>query len=224
MMLHRIGGWCALVCGATYLIGFVLLLTLLAPLGYGTTEINPRAVVEFIAASPGILIAWNTTIYIVNAIALAVLVVALSQRQSKGTPDWAAVAQAFGLIWATLVLAAGMIANVAVERAAHLHATDPEAAAAQWRILHGVELGLGGGNEIAGGVWILCVSLAGFIGRSLARPIALLGILTGSSGLATVAPAVGDTAGAVFGLGAIAWFLAIGSRALLDDPVIAPPP
>ena len=38
-----------------------------------------------------------------------------------------------------------------------------------------------------------------------------LGLLTGLGGLATVVPAFGDIAGAVFGLGAIAWFLAVGA-------------
>ncbi len=75
MTLQRIGGLSALLCGATWLAGFALLLTLLAPLGYGTGEIDTRAVVDFIDASPGLLIAWNTTIYGVNALALAVLVV-----------------------------------------------------------------------------------------------------------------------------------------------------
>jgi hypothetical protein len=216
MTLRCIGGLSALVCGATYLIGFALLFTLLAPLGYGTAEIDPRKVVDFINAKPSVLIAWNTTIYVVNALALAVLVVALSEWQAGVMPGWSVITKAFGLIWATLVLGAGMIANVAVERAAHLHAADPQAAAAIWGILHAVELGLGGGNEIVGSVWILCVSMAGLIGHCLARPVAILGILTGVSGLATILPALGDTAGAIFGLGAIVWFLGVGAILVTD--------
>jgi hypothetical protein len=221
MTLQRIGGLSALVCGATYLIGFALLVTLLAPLGYGTAEIDARAVVDLINASPGILIAWNTTIYVVNALALAVLVVVLSHRL---LPGWSAITKAFGLIWATLVLGAGMIANVAVERAAQVYPADPDAAAELWNVLHSVELGLGGGNEIAGGVWILCVSMAGLVGQILARPVAMLGVLTGLAGLATIVPSFGDPAGAVFGLGAIAWFLTIGTVLLADrrTPLVVP--
>jgi len=103
MTLSRIGGLAALICAATYLVGFALLVTLLAPLGFGS-EIDPAAVVEFIHANPSLMIAWNTTIYVVNALALAVLVVALSERLSP-LPGWAAVTRAFGLIWAALVLA-----------------------------------------------------------------------------------------------------------------------
>jgi hypothetical protein len=65
MTLSRIGGLAALICAATYLIGFALLVTLLAPLGFGTGQIDPAAVVEFIHANPGLMIAWNTTIYVV---------------------------------------------------------------------------------------------------------------------------------------------------------------
>jgi heme/copper-type cytochrome/quinol oxidase subunit 3 len=125
MTLTRAGGLAALICAATYLFGFALLVTLLAPLGYGSNDIDPAGVLAFDAARPGILTAWNTIIYVVNALALVVLVVALSARQTAMTPGWAAVTRGLGLVWAALVLGAGMIANVALERAAHLSASDP---------------------------------------------------------------------------------------------------
>ena len=105
-----------------------------------------------------------------------------------------------GIIWATLVISAGIIGNVAVERAAHLAQTDVSQAVQVWLTLHAVELGLGGGNEIAGGVWIGCVSLAGLLGRGLGRITIGLGLLTAAGGLLTLIPAIGDVAGAVFGL------------------------
>ncbi|MBS0125057.1 hypothetical protein [Thetidibacter halocola] len=211
MTLIRIGGLAVLTCAATYLVGVALLVTVLAPLSYGTADIDPVAVVAFIDARPGLLIAWNGAIYVLNGLALVILVVALSEAQADATPGWAAVTRGFGLVWATLVLGAGMLANVAVERAAHLYPADPASAADIWATLHAVELGLGGGNEIAGGVWIGSVSLAALIGRTLARPVVVLGLLTGAAGLTTVVQPLGDAAGAVFGLGAIAWFVAVGA-------------
>lgn len=210
MSFQKIGGLSALICTLTYIIGFALLVTVLAPLGLGTNAIDATAVVAFIDAQPGLLIAWNTVIYIVNALALAVLVVALSVRQAAATPNLATLTRGFGWIWVTLILAAGMVGNVAVERAAHIFQTDPVQAAQVWQVLHAVELGLGGGNEIAGGVWILLVSLAGLMGRSLGKVTIALGLLTGAGGLVTLFPAVGDMAGAYFGLGAIVWFIAVG--------------
>ena len=115
MTLSRICGLAALICAATYLLGVALLVTALAPLGFGTSDIDAAAVVAFIDAKPGLMIAWNTTIYVVNALALAVLVVALSERLSP-LPGWAAITGAFGLIWAALVLGAGMMASAAATR------------------------------------------------------------------------------------------------------------
>lgn len=37
-----------------------------------------------------------------------------------------------------------------------------------------------------------------------------LGLLTGVVGFASLIPTLGNIAGAVFGLGAIAWFIAVG--------------
>lgn len=213
MTLRTAGGLAALTCAATYLVGFALLVTILAPLGFGTDEIDGAAVVAFIAERPGILIAWNTAIYIVNAFALLVLVVALHRHVAPSAPDAAALVSAMGLIWTGLVLAAGMVANVTVERV-HALAAEPEAAVALWRTLHAVELGLGGGNEIAGGAWIAGISLVAARTHAFGRPLAALGVLSGAAGLVTVLPPLGETAGAVFGLGAIAWFLWAGAHLL----------
>lgn len=220
MTLRFAGGLAALICAATYIVGFVMIFTVLAPLGFGTGQIDTAAVVAFIAQRPGLLIAWNTTIYVLNALALTLLVVALHRRIAKQRPDAAAFTGAIGLIWCTLVLGAGMIANVAVERT-HALAGDPVAAAELWQTLHAVELGLGGGNEIAGGTWILAVSLCGLAAGILGRVIAILGTLSGAAGLLTILPPLGEIAGAVFGLGAIVWFVAVGIallRGLSPDP------
>lgn len=211
MNMQRTGGIAALTCAATYIFGFVLLVTLLAELGYGTNDIDAEAVVRFSAENQTVLIVWNTVIYVFNALALALLVVTLARRFKTVSPEWSTITLAFGLVWTTLVLGAGMIANVATERAVALLARGDIAAAVQlWETLHAVELGLGGGNEIAGGVWIFCVSLAGLLHYSFGKTVVGLGILTGLGGLLTILPPLGDIAGAVFGLGAIAWFIAVG--------------
>ncbi|MBO6790539.1 MAG: DUF4386 family protein [Dinoroseobacter sp.] len=210
MTLERTGGFASLLCAATYIFGFVFLITTLAPLGFGTQAIDAEAVVSFIQDRPGFLILWNSIIYILNALALAVLLAALYRRLGAKTPNLALVSLVLGIIWAVLVIGAGMIANVAVERVALIAPNDMERAVVLWETLHAVELGLGGGNEIAGGVWIGCVSLAALFGRSLGKITIGLGLLTSAGGLTTLIPALGDTAGVVFGLGAIVWFIAVG--------------
>ncbi|MFG6564838.1 hypothetical protein ACGYLI_11525 [Sulfitobacter sp. 1A13421] len=213
MTFRKAGGLAALICAATYLVGFVMIVTVFAPLGFGSGDVDPAAVVAFIAERPGVMIAWNTVIYIVNALALAVLVVALRQQIAVARSDAAVLTGTLGVIWATLVLGVGMIANVAVEQT-YAVTDDPEAAAALWQTLHALELGLGGGNEIAGGAWILAVSLAALKGGTFGRVTAGIGVLSGAAGLLTILPPLGDIIGAVFGLGAIAWFVAV-SVALL---------
>jgi hypothetical protein len=111
-----------------------------------------------------------------------------------------------------------MIANVAVEHV-HALADEPEAAAELWSTMHVVELGLGGGNEIAGGAWIVAVSLYGIASGTLGRLAAVIGVISGAAGLATILPPLGKIAGAVFGLGAIAWFIVVGVALLRAAPI-----
>jgi len=59
MTLTRIGGLAALICTAAYIVGFALLVTLLAPLGFGTGDVDPAAVVAFNAARPGVCVPHN---------------------------------------------------------------------------------------------------------------------------------------------------------------------
>lgn len=222
MTMQRIGGLAALICAATYIFGFTLLVTVFSESGFGTNEIDAAGVVQFTVDNQALMITWFTVIYVLNALALAVLVVALASRLRDRSPDWATMTMAFGLIWTTLVLGAGMIGNVTTETMAALAPKDFETAVLTWEALHAVELGLGGGNEIAGGVWILCISLAAMMHRALGKVVIGLGLLTGIGGLLTIFPPLGEIAGAVFGLGAIAWFIAVGLALLLKRDVALP--
>ncbi|MEJ6399420.1 hypothetical protein [Yoonia sp. 208BN28-4] len=221
MTMQRIGGIAALACAVTYIFGFVLLVTVFADSGFGTNTIDAAGIVRFTVENQALMITWNTVIYVVNSLALAVLVVALASRLKAKSPDWGTMTLAFGLIWTTLVLGAGMIGNVTTETMAALAPDDFETAVLTWEVLHAVELGLGGGNEIAGGVWILCVSIAGLLHRALGKIVIGLGLLTGLGGLLTILPPLGEVAGAVFGLGAIAWFIAVGLSLLLKRDAVA---
>ena len=219
MTIQRIGGFAALACAATYIFGFTLLVTVFAESGFGTNDVDSVGVVRFTVENQALMITWNTVIYVLNSLALAVLVVALASRLRTVSADWATMTLAFGLIWATLVLGAGMIGNVTTETMAAMAPNDFEAAVQTWEALHAVELGLGGGNEIAGGVWIFCVSLAGMIHRAFGKIVIGLGLLTGLGGALTIFPPFGEIAGAVFGLGAIAWFIGVGFALLFKREV-----
>ncbi len=206
--MPRLGGTAALICGATYVFGFVVLLTILAPSGYGSTHANPEKIVAFVVDHVALMTFWNSLIYIVNGLALMALAWCL---QSIFRPSPAAGLTGYlGLAWSAMVIGAGMVGNVAVRETAALHRTDPEAAVALWRTLSAVENGLGGGNEVLGGVWIISVSVVS-IGRGiLPKMLRALGVIIGVAGLFTIMPAAADLGGAVFGLGFIVWFFWIG--------------
>ena len=204
---QKAGGIAALVAAATFLIGIAMFATLL--IDYTSGNPTPAESVTFVADHQVALYLWNMVIFIIFGIALVPLVLALHDRLKAGAPGLSQGAAAFGMIWAGLVLATGMITNIGLGTVADLADKDPAQAASVWSSLDAVQNGLGGGNEIAGGVWVLLVSLAALQAGTLPRAMTVLGIVSGAAGLVTVVPLL-EPVGLVFGLGLIAWFVGIG--------------
>ena len=203
--LQRAGGIAALCEALIYVFGFVLFLGVLDYSGYD----GPEGRVAFLVDNRVTLYVGNLVIYVLFGIALVVLTVALADALRQRAPALSAVAAAFGLIWAALVIASGMIANVGIASAIDVYASDPTQAATMWLALSAVGEGLGGGNEIVGGVWVLLVSIAGLRARRFPRPLHWLGLVVGSAGVLTVVPAL-EIMMAVFGLTQIVWFAWLG--------------
>lgn len=206
---QRIGGVASLVEAATFVVGFALYFTLLGSSDYGSLDIEPIKNVQFLAEHETTMYAWNLTIYVLFGIALVGLTIGLYERTKSTSPGWAQGGAAFGLIWAGLVIASGMVANIGAAVVVDLYATDPERAATTWLAMHFVVDGIGGGNEIVGGVWLLLVSCAALRG-ALPKRLSQLGIVVGAAGALTVIPPLGEPLGAVFGLGLIGWFVWTG--------------
>jgi hypothetical protein len=99
-------------------------------------------------------------IYILFGIVLVPLALALRERLASSSSAIVTAATAFGIIWATLVIGTGMIANIGLETIVDLQDSDPAGAASVWSTLDAVQNGLGGGNEIVGGLWVLLISWA----------------------------------------------------------------
>jgi hypothetical protein len=205
--VQRTAGIAALVAASTFIFGIALFATVLTD--YTTGDPTPGESVAFVVDNQAALYLWNLVIFIVFGIALVPLVLALRERLYASAPALSQVAGAFGLIWAGLVVAAGMVSNIAIGTVADLHDTDPARAETVWSALDSVQNGLGGGNEIAGGVWILLVSWAALKTATLPRALNLLGLAAGVAGLVTVIPVL-EAVGAVFGVGLIVWFVWIG--------------
>jgi hypothetical protein len=119
-------------------------------------------------------------------------------------------ATAFGLIWAGLVIASGMISNIGTAVVVDLYSTDPNQAATTWLAISPVVEGLGGGNEVVGGIWTLLVSAAALRAGLLHRALNYVGVVVGMAGILSAVPALGEVGGGIFGLTQIVWFVGLG--------------
>jgi len=220
--LQKAGGVAALIEAAAYVVGIGLGFTLLA--SYMTGTLNPEQTVAFLADNEAILYVWNLIIYVVFGVCLVVLALALHERLKTGSSALMQIATAFGLIWATLVIASGMIFSIGMETVVDLYGTDPAQAGSVWSAISSVQDGLGGGVEIVGGLWVLLLSWSALRTGRLPRALNYLGLAIGVAGVITVVPALGGL-GAVFGLGQIAWFVWLGLVMLRTSPgVVAAAP
>ena len=205
--LIRIGGAASLLAAGTFAFGIAMFATTLAD--YTDPDATPAETVDFLVDHQGALLAWYIGIFIVFGAALVPLGLALRKRLVDEAPTLANVGVVFAAIWAALMYATGMISNIGIEAVADLAESDPDRAVTVWSSIDIVTNGLGGGNELVGGIWILLVSIAGLLTARLPRWLNVVGVITAVAGLATVIPAF-ETIEMVFGLGSIIWFVGIG--------------
>jgi hypothetical protein len=210
--LTRIGGAAALLAAGTFFYGIAMFATIFAD--YTDPDATPAESVDFLVGHQGALLAWYIGIFIVFGAALVPLGLALRQRLADA-PILANTSMVFAGIWATLMYATGMISNIGIESVADLAASDADRAVTVWSTIDTVTNGLGGGNELVGGIWILLVSIAGLITAKLPRWLNVVGIVTAVAGLVTVVPDF-EAVEMVFGLGSIIWFVGVGTTLLRD--------
>ena len=207
--LQRMGGVAALIMAATFVVGFAVFLTVLMPAGYFDARVDPVQKAAILADNQAIASISYLISFVVFGILLVVLALALYERLKAGAPGMAQTATAFGLIWAGLVIASGMVANVGIGTVVDLYGNDPAQAGSVWLAIESVQLGLGGGNEMAGGLWVLLIGWAALRAGPLPRALNYLGVVIGVAGLLTVVPAL-EAIGLLFGLGLIVWFVWVG--------------
>lgn len=211
--LQRAAGLAALVEGGTYVAGFGVMVTYLAPRGFTDAEGDPAESLTFLLDNQAAMYLWYLLIYLVAGAALVVLTLGIHDRLKHAAPALAQVTAAFGLIWSGLILASGMVALVGQRAAVELAVTDRTEAVATWSSVSVAQDALGGGIEMVGALWVLPLSIAAIRTGLLPRGLAMLGILIGVAGLWTLVPHF-DEAATGFGLGLIAWYLWAG-RTLL---------
>src|ERR671916_5950 len=120
--LQKMGGVAALIQAAAYVVGLGLALTLLAPV----LDADPDQYVAFLVDNLTLMYVWHLIIYVVNGVFLVVLALALHERLKAGSsPALVQTATAFGLIWAALVIASGMLITNDTGVVADLYGEDP---------------------------------------------------------------------------------------------------
>lgn len=199
----RAGAIGALIAAATFIFGIALLVTSLGD--YTDDDATVADSVDFLVSHQTTLFVWYFAIFLVFGVAIIPLARTLRQRLTDVSPELADIGAVFAYIWAGLMFATGMISNIGITAVADLEEADPAAAEALWSNIDAVTEGLGGGNELVGGMWILLVSVAAWGTGRLPKGLNVLGIVSGAAGLVTLVPGLTDV-GMIFGLGSIAWF------------------
>ncbi len=217
---HGTGGYAALAAAATFVFGFVMAATVLSD--YTIGDPDPAESVAFLVDHQTALGIWYAVIYVGFGVALVPLVLTLRERLRNESPMLAEAGGVFGFIWAGLVIASGMIAIIGLGTVSDLYDVDPVQAEPVWSAIDSVQNGLGGGNEIVGGLWVLLISTAAMRAGSLPNALNYLGMVAGVAGIVTVLPALEDV-GAVFGLGLIVWFVWVGFVLLRTGEPSTPP-
>lgn len=203
--LQKAGGVAALIEGIAYISGFAIFIFFLDSSGY----VGPVEKVAFLVQNQTVLYFGILVIYVLTGVGLVVLAGALHDRTKIETPALMQIATAFGLIWAGLLIASGMIAMVAIETVVGLYAMEPDRAGSVWLAIATVHDGLGGGIELVGGLWVLLISWAALRSAGLPKTLTYLGLLIGITGILTVLPALNSLVD-VFGLAQILWFAWLG--------------
>ena len=203
--LQKIGGISAILEGLIYIFTFVIYGGVLA---FPKADASSIEKLNFLSNNFITLSAINLVSYVMFGILLAVLVLAIHQRLKNDAPILTSLASLFGVIWVGLVISSGMIANIGLKTVVDLGTNSPEDAMLIWRSVGIVSEGLGGGNEIVGGVWVLLLSIVAFKSKSFSKPLNILGLVVGIAGVVTIFPLEIFTE--IFGLSQIIWFMWMG--------------
>jgi len=203
--LQKLGGFAALYSGLAYIIGIIGFIFIL-----GTNEVvDPIQKVVVLVENQVGLHLLHLLVFQIWAVVLVILALSLNEKLKDQSPVMIQITTIIGFIWACVVIASGMIYNVGMDTVVNLYTDNPEQAATVWASIHSVFDGLGGGNEILGGIWLLLVSIVALRADKFNRILNSIGLLIGIVGIISSFPGLGEL-GMIFGLGQIIWFVWLG--------------
>lgn len=213
---QKMGGIAALIMAATFLVFAAVNGGILMPAGYFDAGIDSVQKATIVVDNQYLLSVSYLTSFVIFGVFLVVLALALHDRLKAADLEKTRTATAYGLIFAGLAVASGMVATIGIRTVVDFYESDPAQAGMVWAAIESVQLGLGATNEIVGGLWILLVSWVALQAGELPKILSYLGIVIGFVGLlALVLPL--NVVGPLFGPGLIIWFVWIGIVLLLSS-------
>lgn len=211
---QQLGGFCAIIEALIYISAFIVYGAILT---FPSSNAGITERLNFLLDNYLLLSIVNFTSYVLFGIVLVVLVLAIHQRLKNYSPIMSNLTSAFGLIWVGLVLASGMIANIGLNHVTQMGINEPENAMLVWASVGIVTDGLGGGNEIVGGIWVLLLSIIALKGQLFSKSLAFTGVFVGAAGILTIFPIEVFTE--IFGISQIVWFVWIGIYMIRNNPM-----
>jgi Na+-driven multidrug efflux pump len=206
--LQKAGGICSLIASATYIFAMGLVLTILTPMA--NTNLGFQEYISFVTVNKTIIYIWNFSMYFINGICLAVLVLALRERLNNGSPQIAKISSVFGFIWTAFVFLSGLIVIFGTESIITLYAKNQNQAEMLKQTIDTITMSIDHSDKLLGSLWVGLVSIAAFRNMVLPKIVNVLGIIISIAGIIGIIIPSLLTISYVFGFGAIIWWLCIG--------------
>ncbi|ADZ92398.1 hypothetical protein [Marinomonas mediterranea] len=201
----KLSGYLSLIQGAIFLISILWYVILLMPIG---VELRALSVdqLALITEHKGMLQLFYGIAYVLFALLLVGLNIAICKVDNTSIMN--NIALIMGSIWSGFLLGCGLLVIASFEYIAMPHSDN----SIKLNLLMFVSViveAIGGGNELVGGIWVASISISLKKACHIGSSQCLLGLAIGVIGIMTVVPSLGEL-GALFGIGMIVWFAALG--------------
>jgi len=204
--LQKLGGFAAIYGAVVYLLAIIIFLVVL---DYPNIS-DPADKLSMIIENQRLVITLRWLSYVLFGLALVVLSFALYEKIDLKDSSMMKIATLFALIWATLLIASGLIFNHGAVIVADIYKTDPSQAVLLWQGIEVIASSLSFiDGELLGGLWMLLVGLGSLKSREFNKGFSYWTIGIGILGVISILPPL-NFLGALFGIGQIFWFLWIG--------------
>lgn len=204
-VLQNTGAGASIGMALCYVFMFILFGAMLS---FPSSE-NVADKIQYIGEQKLLISLANIVGYLVFGALLLVSVQALQNKMQLVNSSLLNTASLFGIIWAVLMMASGMLSLVGMNTMLGLFDKSPAQAENLFYTYNTVVNGLGGGIELVGGLWVLLASICGLVKQKMSKGLHTLGLVVGTFGVLTLIQSVPEMK-ELFGLSQIVWFIWLG--------------